>query len=151
LGLYADYRRPALPTSRPTSFYAFGDCLALISFVRDNPPYVVLIQSAPLAAAYRQHFEAVWKDAKPVTRRPHHDPLLCPFDRAGDPEPPTDRIAAAHARRRPRLPRPAPRSQTDAISRHLMRPKPPSLLPPGATDAPKPTGNASLGFSTMRR
>lgn len=66
---YADYRRPALPVPPPTSFYAFGDCLALISFVHDNPPYVVLIQSAPLAAAYRQHFDAVWKDAKPVSRR----------------------------------------------------------------------------------
>jgi hypothetical protein len=46
---YADYRRPTLPVPPPTSFYAFGDCLALISFVHDNPPYVVLIQSAPLA------------------------------------------------------------------------------------------------------
>jgi transcriptional regulator with XRE-family HTH domain len=47
----------------PTAFYTFGDCLALISFVHDNPPYVVVLQSAPLANSYRQAFESAWATA----------------------------------------------------------------------------------------
>lgn len=66
---YAQYRRPALPTPPPASFYAFGDCLALISFIHATPPYVVLIKSAPLAATYRQYFEVIWQDAKPPHRQ----------------------------------------------------------------------------------
>jgi transcriptional regulator with XRE-family HTH domain len=48
----------------PTAFYTFGECLALISFVHDTPPYVVVLQSAPLASSYRQAFDAAWTAAK---------------------------------------------------------------------------------------
>jgi DNA-binding XRE family transcriptional regulator len=48
----------------PTGFWAFGDCLALISFVHHNPPYVVLLRSATLAEAYRQAFNVTWAVAK---------------------------------------------------------------------------------------
>ena len=48
----------------PTAFYTFGDCLALISFVHDTPPYVVVLKSAPLANAYSQAFDIAWAAAK---------------------------------------------------------------------------------------
>jgi transcriptional regulator with XRE-family HTH domain len=52
----------------PTAFYTFGDCLALISFVHDTPPYVVVLQSAPLANSYRQAFDAAWAAAEEPPR-----------------------------------------------------------------------------------
>jgi transcriptional regulator with XRE-family HTH domain len=48
----------------PTGFWAFGECLALISFVHHRPPYVVVLRSAPLAEAYRQAFDVAWAVAK---------------------------------------------------------------------------------------
>lgn len=48
----------------PTGFWAFGDCLALISFAHSPPPYVVVLTAAPLAAAYRQAFDIAWSAAK---------------------------------------------------------------------------------------
>jgi transcriptional regulator with XRE-family HTH domain len=48
----------------PTAFYTFGDCLALISFVHDPAPYVVVLQSQPLADSYRQAFDVAWAAAK---------------------------------------------------------------------------------------
>jgi transcriptional regulator with XRE-family HTH domain len=62
--LYATYKKQPGPALSPTAFYAFGDCLALISFVHNPPPYVVVLQSAPLAAAYRQAFEMAWAAAE---------------------------------------------------------------------------------------
>jgi transcriptional regulator with XRE-family HTH domain len=53
----------------PTAFYAFGECLALISFVHETPPYVVVLHSAPLAQSYRQAFDIAWAAAK------EHSPL----------------------------------------------------------------------------
>ena len=61
---WAKIRRQAKGTSdAPVSFYAFGDCLALISFDHDPAPYVVLHKSGPFAAAYRQAFDAAWEKA----------------------------------------------------------------------------------------
>jgi transcriptional regulator with XRE-family HTH domain len=48
----------------PTSFYAFGKCLALISFAQEPPPYVVLHKSGPFAEAYKHAFEIAWENAK---------------------------------------------------------------------------------------
>jgi transcriptional regulator with XRE-family HTH domain len=48
----------------PTAFYVFGDCLALISFTHQPAPYVVVLQSAPLAQSYRQAFDIAWDAAK---------------------------------------------------------------------------------------
>lgn len=52
----------------PTGFWAFGDCLALISFVHEPAPYVVLLRSAALADAYRQAFNIAWAVAKDPPR-----------------------------------------------------------------------------------
>ena len=48
----------------PTGFYAFGDCLALLSFVNPRSPYIVLIKSGPIAEAYRQGFGIAWDNAQ---------------------------------------------------------------------------------------
>jgi len=61
---YATYRWQARQSSVPTSFYAFGDCLALISFSHHPAPYVLLIKSGPFAEAYRQAFVIAWNSAK---------------------------------------------------------------------------------------
>ncbi len=53
----------------PTGFYAFGDCLALMSFVNETAPHVVVIQSAQLAEGYRQGFDVAWEAAaEPPTK-----------------------------------------------------------------------------------
>ncbi|MBI1274243.1 MAG: helix-turn-helix domain-containing protein [Alphaproteobacteria bacterium] len=57
---FSTYKWQPGPALSPTAFYAFGDCLALISFVHNPPPYVVVLQSAPLAEAYRQAFNIAW-------------------------------------------------------------------------------------------
>jgi transcriptional regulator with XRE-family HTH domain len=61
---YATHKLQPGPALSPTAFYAFGDCLALISFAHPIPPYVVVLQSAPLANSYRQAFDIAWKAAK---------------------------------------------------------------------------------------
>lgn len=48
----------------PTGFYAFGDCLALVSLVNPISPYVVVLQSEPMAEAYRQGFNIAWNAAE---------------------------------------------------------------------------------------
>lgn len=47
----------------PTAFYTFGDCLALISFAHNPAPYIVVLQSAPIAQTYRQAFDVAWAAA----------------------------------------------------------------------------------------
>lgn len=61
---YAKYRLQPEQSASPTAFYAFGDCLALISFDHEPSPYVVLHKSGPFAEAYRQSFNAAWQNAK---------------------------------------------------------------------------------------
>lgn len=63
---YSAYRQVSGKDFSPTSFYAFGECLALISFVHSAAPYVILIKSGPLAQVYRTAFDAAWENAKPV-------------------------------------------------------------------------------------
>lgn len=60
---YAQFKQQPQQNPTPTGFYAFGDCLALMSFVNISSPYVVVIQSAPLAEGYRQGFNAAWDNA----------------------------------------------------------------------------------------
>ncbi|MDX2028383.1 MAG: helix-turn-helix domain-containing protein [Alphaproteobacteria bacterium] len=66
---YNTYKWQPRSSIAPTAFYTFGDCLALISFVHNPPPYVVVLQSAPIADSYRQAFDIAWAAAKepPVT------------------------------------------------------------------------------------
>lgn len=57
---YAQYRQPKNDLPSPTGFYAFGDCLALLSFADPASPYIIVIHSAPMAAAYKQNFYTLW-------------------------------------------------------------------------------------------
>ncbi|MFA4994944.1 MAG: helix-turn-helix transcriptional regulator [Bdellovibrionales bacterium] len=58
---YAEFRwLPKQPAS-PTAFYAFGDCLALMSFVDEKSPHIVVIRSSSLAEGYRQGFNVAWQ------------------------------------------------------------------------------------------
>lgn len=67
---YNEYKWQPGQSIAPTGFYAFGDCLALISFAHNPAPYVVVLQSAPIAASYRQAFDIAWAAAKePPTRK----------------------------------------------------------------------------------
>ena len=68
---FADMRKLKTHTAAPTSFYAFGLNLALISFSHQPPPYVVLFKNSPFAAAFRQSFEAAWEAAE--IKVVHHD------------------------------------------------------------------------------
>lgn len=60
---YAQYRWQPQQQPSPTGFYAFGDCLALMSFIKEHSPYVVVLQSASLAEGYRQSFNFAWDKA----------------------------------------------------------------------------------------
>lgn len=64
---YNSYKWQPDSSIAPTAFYTFSECLALISFVHTNPPYVVVLQSAPLANSYRQAFDIAWDAAKEPT------------------------------------------------------------------------------------
>lgn len=61
---YAAYRWQSRHSFTPTSFYVFGDYLALISFQAENAPKVILIRSAVFAEAYRRQFAEEWERAK---------------------------------------------------------------------------------------
>lgn len=61
---YAQYKWQPKDQFAPTSFYTFGECLALVSFVHQPAPHVILIKSGPFATAYKQAFEIVWERAK---------------------------------------------------------------------------------------
>jgi len=61
---YATFRwLPNKPPS-PTCFYAFGDCLAVISLIDISNPHIVVIRSGPLADSYRYDFNVTWKLAQ---------------------------------------------------------------------------------------
>jgi hypothetical protein len=66
-GDYVEYRQQPARAAAPTAFYAFGECLALISFPGKAAPHVVVIRSQPLTDSYRQAFYAAWEKAKPVS------------------------------------------------------------------------------------
>jgi transcriptional regulator with XRE-family HTH domain len=64
LSAFAQMKWMPQTSTAPTAFYIFGDNLALISFSRRMPPYVVLHKSGPFAEAYREAFNLVWTNAK---------------------------------------------------------------------------------------
>lgn len=68
---YGRSRWQQAPNHTPTAFYVFGCCLALITVQHRNPPYVVVLQSAPIAESYRYAFNKLWENA-PNTP-PHTD------------------------------------------------------------------------------
>lgn len=61
---YNSYKWQPEASIAPTAFYTFGECLALISFVHHPAPYVVALQSAPIAESYRQAFNIAWATAE---------------------------------------------------------------------------------------
>jgi len=61
--VYAEYRWQPKEYFSPTSLYAFGDYLALISFTNEPPPLVVMIRSTAFAESYRQAFNFAWDNA----------------------------------------------------------------------------------------
>jgi len=63
-GDYVEYKQQPSHAAAPTAFYAFGECLALISFPDKNPPHVVVVRSPPLTQSYRQFFRASWEKAQ---------------------------------------------------------------------------------------
>lgn len=62
--VWAKIRRLPPTQASPVSFYAFGNCFALISFDHEPAPYVVLHKSGPFAEAFRQSFNLAWENAK---------------------------------------------------------------------------------------
>jgi len=58
---YAQIRWMPKLRPTPTSFYAFGNCLALISLLDEKSPHVVVLRSPPLADGYRKGFEMSWQ------------------------------------------------------------------------------------------
>lgn len=61
---FAECRWQPNQMNADVAFYAFGNCLALISFSHDPAPYVVLHKSGPFAESYRQSFNAAWEIAE---------------------------------------------------------------------------------------
>jgi transcriptional regulator with XRE-family HTH domain len=61
---YTEIRLLPDQSKTTTAFYAFGDCLALLSFIDKESPYVVVLRSHALAEGYRQNFNIVWKLGK---------------------------------------------------------------------------------------
>jgi transcriptional regulator with XRE-family HTH domain len=57
---YATYRWLPKEYFSPTTFYAFGEYFALISFAHDPAPIVVCIHSKNMADDYRKSFSALW-------------------------------------------------------------------------------------------
>ncbi len=67
--VFAEMRRQKSRSVAPTSFYAFGSNLALISFLHKKSPYIILINDSPFADAYRQSFDVMWSVAEVMTAR----------------------------------------------------------------------------------
>jgi len=61
---YASYRWQPKEYFSPTTFYTFGDYLALISFFHNPAPHVVVITSKAYADAYKKSFNEMWEKAK---------------------------------------------------------------------------------------
>jgi transcriptional regulator with XRE-family HTH domain len=77
----------------PTGFYAFGNCLALMSFVDINSPHIVVIHSGPLAEGYRQSFDFAWQLGRKPPPASEIAKLLL---KARTPIPPWEKAAAPH-------------------------------------------------------
>jgi transcriptional regulator with XRE-family HTH domain len=62
--VFAEYRKLPKKSTAPISYYAFGNCLALISFAHNPTPHVVLMKFTPFAEAYRNEFNEEWIKAQ---------------------------------------------------------------------------------------
>lgn len=66
---YAEYRKHPTQYTSPAAFYAFGECLALVSFDHEPSPYIVLHKSGPFSEAYRNAFNIAWEDGEIQAQR----------------------------------------------------------------------------------
>jgi len=64
----ADYReyRLADTTDGNVPFYVYGDKLGVLIFEEGKEPQIVVILSGIVAKAYRDQFNILWKNAKPI-------------------------------------------------------------------------------------
>ncbi len=62
--MFAEFKVYPETDISPTAFWAFGNCLALISFVHNPSPYIVVLLNTPLADAYRKSFDIAWRNAQ---------------------------------------------------------------------------------------
>ena len=67
-GAYTEYRWVSKEQFQPVPFYAYAEKLAIVVFQADPSPRILMIESKPIAEAYRRLFESMWIVAKPVTR-----------------------------------------------------------------------------------
>ena len=65
---YNTYKQLPAEALAPTAFYTFANYLALISFAHTTAPYVLVVESPPLASSYRQAFDIAWAAASEPQR-----------------------------------------------------------------------------------
>jgi DNA-binding XRE family transcriptional regulator len=60
---YLKYKFMNVQHSFYVPFYVYGDKLAVINFDVENPPQIIVINSALVARSYRDQFEIMWNNA----------------------------------------------------------------------------------------
>ncbi|MDP9126981.1 MAG: helix-turn-helix transcriptional regulator [Pseudomonadota bacterium] len=68
-GSYREYRRLSESGVSNVPFYVYGDKLAILIFDEKKNFHIVVISSAPVAKAYREQFEILWRSAKPLEKQ----------------------------------------------------------------------------------
>lgn len=63
--VYRECRKPSGQHSGNAPFYVYGDNLAIL-ILDETIPQIIVISSPPVAKAYRQHFDVMWKVATPI-------------------------------------------------------------------------------------
>lgn len=61
---YIEYRWSGYEGVANVPFYVYGDKFAILSFIDNKDPRVVVINSALVATAYREQFKAIWSNRK---------------------------------------------------------------------------------------
>jgi transcriptional regulator with XRE-family HTH domain len=65
---YYGYRWMPRKNFPPVAFYSFGDYKAEITFDVENPPLIILVKSASIAASYIKFFNFMWDNAQEVQK-----------------------------------------------------------------------------------
>jgi DNA-binding XRE family transcriptional regulator len=68
---YREYRKLEAATDGNVPFYVYGDKLAILVFEGDDPPQILILTSTLASKAYREQFEVIWKQAKPLEKPKH--------------------------------------------------------------------------------
>ncbi len=64
---YREYRVHSSVVDGNVPFYVYGDNLGILIFEEGKEPQIVVVSSALVAKAYRDQFNVLWKNAKPLT------------------------------------------------------------------------------------